>query len=93
MFNIGGEYICRNHLNKIEPILPLADIIVGNSEDVKSLAEELKWPESRLDEIALRLSTVGENEGTYKTVIITQVRIKLIFLKLYESDTAIKFSG
>lgn len=72
MFNIGGEYICRNHLNKIEPVLPLADIIVGNSEDVKSLAEELKWQESRLDEIALRLSTVGEIEGTYKTVIITQ---------------------
>ena len=74
MFNIGGEYICRNHLNVIEPILPYTDIIVGNAEDVKSLAEALKWDETRLDDIALRLSRFGEpDEHSYKTVVITQV--------------------
>ena len=90
----GGEYICRNFLHVIQPILPYTDFIVGNSMDIQSLAEELKWTEKRLDEIALslgskgfflrewtvnhepqdRLSKVGQIEGDYKTVIITQVR-------------------
>ena len=75
MFNIGGEYICRNHLNLIEPILPYTNIVVGNADDVKSLAEELKWEETRLEEIALRLSRVGERDNhSYKTVVITQVQ-------------------
>ena len=75
MFNIGGEYICRNHLNLIEPILPYTNIVVGNADDVKSLAEELKWEETRLEEIALRLSRVGERgKQNYKTVVITHVQ-------------------
>ena len=49
----------------IEPILPYTDFIVGNSMDVQSLAEELRWQEKRLDEIALSYGSTSffiENE-------------------------------
>jgi len=97
--NIGAPYICRNFTKQLFSLLFFSDIIFANKDEAFALAEAAGWMSvsTTLEEIAIKIAELRDNEMVYKTrriVALTCGKDPTVFalFDLSTSPRAISFS-